>query len=311
MRFPHAIIRVLSALLVIGAAAAVVRGQAPASSSPTGEIVVRYIDGSVVKLTLLDDRVEIATPDGKRSIPVSDIRKVDLGLRISDELSKQIDAAIADLGSAQTKKREEASNRLLGFRELAYPALKRATQAAEEPVAKRAEALIEKLKDTLPEGRLDVPDIDVIHLDKSKVSGRIATPILKAKSFAFGEVPLKLADARGFAARVPESELAKAALPDPGNLSGYRQPANFGKEYTFRVTGAARGSVWGTEVYTADSTLAAAAVHMGVLKVGETGLVTVTIMGPQQKYVGSSRNGVTTADFDRYPASYRIHARAE
>jgi LCCL domain len=285
--------------------------QTPPKPTPTGEIVVRYIDGSVVKLTLLDDRVEIATAEGKRSIPVSEIRKVDLGLRISDELSKQIDAAITDLASAQPKKREEAANRLLGYRELAYPALKRATQAADEPGAKRAEALIEKLKELVPEGRMDVPDFDVIHLEKSKVSGKISTAILKAKSFAFGDVPLKLADARGFAARVPESELSKAALPDPGNLSGYRQPVNFGKEFTFRVTGAARGSVWGTEVYTADSTLAAAAVHMGVLKVGETGLVTVTVMGPQQKYVGSGRNGVTTADFDRYPASYRIHPRSE
>jgi len=311
MRFPQASIRVLSAFFVIGAAAAVARGQAPASSSPTGEIVVRYIDGSVVKLTLLDDRVEIATAEGKRSILVSDIRKVDFGLRISDELSKQIDAAITDLGSAQTKKREEAANRLLGLRELAYPALKRATQAGDESVAKRAAELIEKLKEVVPVGRVDVPEFDVIHLEKSKVTGKISTAVLKAKSFAFGDVPLKLADARGFAARVPESELAKAALPDPGNLSGYRQPANFGKEYTFRVTGAARGSVWGTEVYTADSTLAAAAVHMGILKVGETGLVTVTIMGPQQKYVGSNRNGVTTADFDRYPASYRIHPKPE
>jgi hypothetical protein len=291
--------------------AAVARGELPAKPTPTGEVVVRYIDGSVVKLTLLDDRVEIATPEGKRSIPVSEIRKVDLGLRIADEVSKRIDAAIADLGNAQAKTREEAANRLLGYRELAYPALKRATQAGDESVAKRAEALIEKLKEIVPEGRLDVSDVDVIHLEKSKVSGKISTSILKATSFAFGEVPLKLADARGFAARVPESDLAKAALPDPGNLSGYRQPVNFGKEFTFRVTGAARGSVWGTEVYTADSTLAAAAVHMGVLKVGETGLVTVTVMGPQQKYVGSNRNGVTTADYDRYPASYRIHPKPE
>jgi len=305
------LIRGLALPLVIFAPATLARGDSPAKPTPTGEIVVRYIDGSVVKLTLVDDKVDIVTTDGKRSIQVAEIRKVELGLRISEDQSKQIDAAITDLGSAQTKNREEATKRLLGYRELAYPALKRATQAGEESVAKRAAALIEKLKEIVPEGRLDVPDIDVIHLDKSKVSGKISTPVLKAKSFAFGDVPLKLADARGFAARDTESELAKTALPDPGSLTGYRQPTNFGKVFTFRVTGAARGSVWGTEVYTADSTLAAAAVHMGILKVGETGLVTVTMMGPQQKYVGSNRNGVTTADFDRYPASYRIHPKGD
>jgi hypothetical protein len=122
---------------------------------------------------------------------------------------------------------------------------------------------------------------------------------------------LKLADTRSIAAKLPEDERAKAALNDPGSLTAYRQPQFFGREFTFRVTGAARGSVWGTEVYTADSTLAAAAVHMGVLKVGETGVVTVTIMGPLQKFVGSTRNGVTTASYNQYPAAYRIHPKED
>jgi hypothetical protein len=273
------------------------------------EVAVRYIDGSFVKLTLLDDRLEIVTSEGTRSIPVSEMRKVDLGLRISDEQSKRIDAAIKDLGSAQAKTRDEAAKRLLGFRELAYPALKRAAQSGDSDAARRAESLVEKLKDILPEGGLDIPDQDVIHLEKSKLTGKIANPVLKAKSFAFGEVPLKIADARSLSTKMPETELAKAALPDPGSLAHYRQPVHFGKEYTFKVTGAIRGSVWGTEIYTADSTLAAAAVHMGVLKVGETGLVKVTIMGPLPKYVGSTQNGVTSANYDRYPASYRIHPK--
>ena len=263
----------------------------------------------MVKLTLLDERVEILTPTGKQSILASDIKKVDLGLRISDELAKRIDAAIADLGSAQVKTREDAAKRLLAFRELAYPALKRAAQSAEGEGAKRIGALIEKLKETIPEGRLDVPDHDVIHLEKSKVTGKITSTVLKAKSFTFGDVPLKLADARAFAAKLPESDQEKAALPNPGNLTAYGQPQHFGRQYTFRVTGAARGSVWGTEVYTSDSTLAVAAVHMGVLKAGETGLVTVTIMGPLPRFVGSTRNGVTTSAYNQYPAAYRIHGK--
>src|SRR5262245_39795266 len=91
--------RSLALLLVMVAPATVALGESPAKPTPTGEIVVRYIDGSVVKLTLLDDHVEIATAEGKRSIPVNEIRKVDLGLRISEEQSKQIEAAIVDLGS--------------------------------------------------------------------------------------------------------------------------------------------------------------------------------------------------------------------
>jgi len=299
-----------AALTVLGLASVATADETPKKPAET-VIEVRFIDDSLVKLTLLDDRVEIVTPSGKQSILVSDIRKVDLGLRISDELAKRIDAAIADLGSSQVKTREDAAKQLLALRELAYPALKRVAQSGDGDIAKRAEALIEKLKDAIPQGRLEVPDHDVIHLDKSKVTGKIASPILKARSFAFGDVQLKLADARTFAAKVPESELAKAALPDPGSLTGYRQPQNFGRQFTFRVTGAIRGSVWGTEIYTADSTLAAAAVHMGVLKVGETGLVTVTVLGPLPKFIGSTRNGVTTADYNQYPAAYQIHPKGD
>ena len=36
------------------------------------------------------------------------------------------------------------------------------------------------------------------------------------------------------------------------------------------VTGSSQGTVWGTDLYTDDSSIPAAAVHAGVLKDGET-----------------------------------------
>ena len=39
-----------------------------------------------------------------------------------------------------------------------------------------------------------------------------------------------------------------------------------GTTYYFRVTGARDGSVWGTDVYTGDSSLALAAVHAGAVE---------------------------------------------
>ncbi len=62
-----------------------------------------------------------------------------------------------------------------------------------------------------------------------------------------------------------------AATPDPGTLTSYRDQV--GETFTFEVTGDAAASVWGTDIYTDDSNLAAAAVHAGVLEDGETGLV--------------------------------------
>ena len=79
-----------------------------------------------------------------------------------------------------------------------------------------------------------------------------------------------------------------------------------GTTYYFRVTGASDGSVWGTDVYTGDSSLAVAAVHAGVVKPGETVIVRVTVMRPLNHYQGSVRNGVTSHDYGRYGTAYGV-----
>ena len=79
-----------------------------------------------------------------------------------------------------------------------------------------------------------------------------------------------------------------------------------GTTYYFRVTGASDGSVWGTDVYTGDSSLAAAAVHTGAVKPGETAIVRVTVMRPLNHYQGSVRNGLTSHDYGQYGTAYRV-----
>lgn len=80
-----------------------------------------------------------------------------------------------------------------------------------------------------------------------------------------------------------------------------------GTTYYFRVTGDTTGSVWGTDVYTGDSTLSAAAVHAGLLKPGETAVVRVRVMPPLAQYQGSIRNGVTSHDFGRFGTAYSVN----
>jgi hypothetical protein len=273
-------------------------------------IQVQLADESVIKLTLLDPVIELQTPHGKLSIPVGEIRKVEIGLRISDELATAIRGAIADLGSDQQRKREAAAALLLKWKEKAYPALKQAAKSGESEMAKKAAELAEKLEETVPEAQLAVPEYDMIQTEKSKIAGKIVSPTLNTRSFTFGDLTLKLADVRamsssGFKTEKPEM----AGLPDPGSLTGYQQPQHVGKTYTFRVTGAARGSLWGTGTYTLDSALAAAAVHAGVLKLGETGNVTVTIFGPSMNFVGTTQNGMTSSNYDSYPGAYQIHPK--
>jgi hypothetical protein len=93
-------------------------------------------------------------------------------------------------------------------------------------------------------------------------------------------------------------------LSDPGRLSDYRD--RVGQTLFFNTTGSDVGTIWGSGVYTDDSPLAAAAVHAGQLKVGEQGVVRVTILPGQESYEGSTQNGITTQPYGPFPGSYRV-----
>ena len=90
----------------------------------------------------------------------------------------------------------------------------------------------------------------------------------------------------------------------PGNLVTYGTKT--GRSFFFDVVGSIGGSVWGTDLYTTDSSLAAAAVHAGVLKPGQRGIVKVTIMAAPEEFVGSKKNGVMSMKYGAYPASYSV-----
>ena len=80
-----------------------------------------------------------------------------------------------------------------------------------------------------------------------------------------------------------------------------------GGVYRFLVTGNAKaGSIWGTNGYTSDSPLAAAAVHTGVLADGQTGVVRVVIGSGQYKFIGSVANGVSSNDYSTFPSWYSV-----
>jgi ElaB/YqjD/DUF883 family membrane-anchored ribosome-binding protein len=93
---------------------------------------------------------------------------------------------------------------------------------------------------------------------------------------------------------------------DPGNLTEFTV-ADVGRTALFEVQGRVEGSVWGTDIYTADSRLAAAAVHSGALREGERGLIRVTLLdGDGLTYEGSTRHGMQTYDYANYPVAYRV-----
>jgi hypothetical protein len=107
------------------------------------------------------------------------------------------------------------------------------------------------------------------------------------------------------AAAVPGTH---ATGPCPGTLSINRElPTPFSC-----VCGApalSGGAVWGTDVYTDDSSLCRAALHAGVIP-PQGGSITVIRSEGRALYVGSPRNGVTSSDYGAFAKSIEFRGTA-
>ena len=268
---------------------------------------VRFNDDSRLKFTLTEDHIEMTSRYGTLQVAASDIRKIDFALRLSTEKQKEIHDAIVDLESSDAGVRKSALARLKALGTIAYPALMKAA-TGETFGEKRAADLLEKLKEGADEQDFAPRDQDVVQTVDSTITGQIVTPALKVRTAQFGELSLKLADARslrwqGLAETKPEPD-DKNALPDPGNLFNY--PDRSGKPLKFRVTGRTDGFVWGTDIYTADSMLATAAVHAGAVKTGQTAAVKVQLVAPPPAFAGTTRNGVSSQDYGPFPEAFRF-----
>jgi outer membrane protein OmpA-like peptidoglycan-associated protein len=68
-------------------------------------------------------------------------------------------------------------------------------------------------------------------------------------------------------------------------------------------TSAPRGAIWGTDTYTADSAVCAAALHAGAVT-RRGGEVTLRMLPGRPRYPGTTRNGVQSIDYPAYGASY-------
>ena len=108
-----------------------------------------------------------------------------------------------------------------------------------------------------------------------------------------------------------------APAPAPGTISGttnggttwdataasYR--GSNGQRYTYSCpANGGLGSVWGTDTYTDDSSVCAAAMHAGLITQAAGGTVTIEIRPGQSSYTGSSRNGVDSQNYDAWEGSF-------
>jgi hypothetical protein len=66
------------------------------------------------------------------------------------------------------------------------------------------------------------------------------------------------------------------------------------------------GSIWGTDIYTDDSSVCTAAVHVGLITLAGGGSVTIEIRPDAGSYTGTARNRVTSNSYPAYQGAYVI-----
>ena len=101
-------------------------------------------------------------------------------------------------------------------------------------------------------------------------------------------------------------EQNSVASDAPTNMHGLCETV--GATYYFRVIGVTEGQLWGTDIYSGDSTIGAAAVHAGLLKPAQTAVLRVAVVTPPEKFPGTTRNGVTSTEYGRYQYAWRLSA---
>ncbi|MEX2281937.1 MAG: LCCL domain-containing protein [Gemmatimonadota bacterium] len=90
------------------------------------------------------------------------------------------------------------------------------------------------------------------------------------------------------------------ATPKP-----FRGQNNARLRFNCPPNGSAR-RVWGVDVYTDDSSICTAAVHAGGITLAGGGLVTIEIRPGQADYRGTTRNGITSFDYDAWDGSFIV-----
>lgn len=86
------------------------------------------------------------------------------------------------------------------------------------------------------------------------------------------------------------------------NLRGH-----LGQTFSFYCPpGIADQVVWGTDIYTDDSSICTAAVHAGIITAATGGNVSFNMLNGHASYVGSDRHGVITRGYDAWDGSFEF-----
>jgi hypothetical protein len=292
-------------LLAAGANAQTSTSDKNALVNPVGVWEIRRSGGKLEKVTVLEDTLTLETSFGTLKIPSKEVRRVEFGVRYSDDDKRRITSAIDDVLAPDIKTRERGKDSLLEIGAKAYPLVQRETKSAR--ANPHLFQILDKLKAMISETDGELRDFDlVLTADDSKFAGRLGPDAIRVKASDQEQV-INWSEVRvmvnGGSAAL-EEKLEIVVLGQFG-IQGLLQ-THFEKVVGVQVTGQVGGSVWGSGPYTSDSSLAAAAVHAGVLKVGETAVIKIRVKADPGGYTGSTQNGVTSSNYGPWQGCYEI-----
>jgi hypothetical protein len=200
----------LAALIALTAAAQDKPTEAPRPGP--AEVTARLDDGTVIRKAVLRDGVVVVTRFGKLAVPAAEIRRIEFGFRLPDDIARQVEAAVKQLSSDEYKQREAAGKRLVALGARAWPALQAASRSPDKEVATRAKAALERIRKEVPAEQLSLPEQDVVYTRDCVLAGRVEGEALKARSESLGELSLRLTELRSLhSGAVDRTEVAVEA----------------------------------------------------------------------------------------------------
>jgi hypothetical protein len=190
----------------------------PVNPVAPGVVEVRFTNGSVVVMTMLQDKIDIVTEYGNLTVPPRDIRNIEFGIHATDEEKRKVEKAIDQLGSKIHAERDTAVADLIAMGPLAFLRLQSAMTSKDLEVSRRAESTLKAIREKYPPRLLRAREDDVVRTGKFSIVGRIITPTLRAKADDFGDLDLR--PARLLAIRWLGGDTKKEVVVDAPNYGG-------------------------------------------------------------------------------------------
>jgi hypothetical protein len=141
-----------------------------------------------------------------------------------------------------------------------------------------------------------------VHPDHSPYHGSMRNGIRSRTWMDPWPASFTFVDGEALARRAP-------AVQATGTLQAESWRGQIGREVTLLCPAQFElHTIYGTDVYTADSYICSAAVHAGVIAQRSGGMVTIKLQNGQASYPGSTKNGITSFTNESYPASFTFVA---